>query len=565
VKIVIGKSGGHNVSIDLNVLLTTRALLTADSGGGKTFALKRICEQAKGKIQILIIDPEGEFAPMREKLDFVLVGKGGETPADVRSAALVAQTLLKLRADAICDIYEMKPSERHGWVRTFIEALIEAPKETRHPCLVIVDEAHMFCPEHGKGESEAGDAMISLCTRGRKRLLCPLFATQRLATLSKDASSMLLNRMIGPTFEDINRKRAADVLGITKEDQKEFYKEIQTLEPGNFFCLGRAISKERILCHIGPIDTPHGQEALRYEMKPPPAPDAIKALLPKLADLPKQAEEQAKTVAEFKTEIRSLKAQLRAQPSGKPVEVKVADQKLIDRAVASTMHAFRGQMGELQRAIERQRRVLDAVAKMAAKEVGIELPKLAKLETPKVTAPFVPKPVSTPVRAVRAEADGDAPKLKAGAVNMLQILAQWHPDPRTRDQLGVLAGFAPGGGTFSEYLSVLRRAGYISENGNGVHITDEGLANVGSIQPRPESPAELAALWKSKFKAGVGKMLDALVNAYPAAMTREDLGEATGFTSSGGTFSEYLSQLRRAKLIEEGGGSVRAAASLMEI
>jgi hypothetical protein len=40
--IVIGKCHGKNVTIDLDVLLTTRALLTADSGGGKTYALKRI-------------------------------------------------------------------------------------------------------------------------------------------------------------------------------------------------------------------------------------------------------------------------------------------------------------------------------------------------------------------------------------------------------------------------------------------------------------------------------------------------------------------------------------------
>ena len=94
-KIILGATAdGHNVSIDLELLLSTRALLTADSGGGKTFALKRIVEKAFGKIQIIIIDPEGEFSPLREKLDFVLVGNGGETPADVRSAALVAQTSL---------------------------------------------------------------------------------------------------------------------------------------------------------------------------------------------------------------------------------------------------------------------------------------------------------------------------------------------------------------------------------------------------------------------------------------------------------------------------------------
>src|SRR5215472_15612774 len=94
--IIVGTTGRHTVGIDLTTLLTTRMLLTADSGGGKTFALKRIVEQAYGKIQILIIDPEGEFAPLREKFGFVLVGKSGETPADTRSAELVAQTLLKL-------------------------------------------------------------------------------------------------------------------------------------------------------------------------------------------------------------------------------------------------------------------------------------------------------------------------------------------------------------------------------------------------------------------------------------------------------------------------------------
>ena len=35
--IVIGKSGKHNVSIDSKILMTTRLLITSDSGGGKTW------------------------------------------------------------------------------------------------------------------------------------------------------------------------------------------------------------------------------------------------------------------------------------------------------------------------------------------------------------------------------------------------------------------------------------------------------------------------------------------------------------------------------------------------
>jgi len=143
-KIHIGYAGKHKVEIDLDILLRTRLLIQANSGGGKSYLLRRLCEQAFGKVQIIIIDPEGEFASLREKYDYVLVGRGGETPADVRSAALVAHKLLELNASAVCDLYEMKASQRHQWVSVFLDAMIDAPKELWHPVLVIVDEAHMI-------------------------------------------------------------------------------------------------------------------------------------------------------------------------------------------------------------------------------------------------------------------------------------------------------------------------------------------------------------------------------------------------------------------------------------
>jgi hypothetical protein len=600
-KIIVGKSGGHNVSIDLSVLLTTRALLTADSGGGKTFALKRICEQAKGKIQILIIDPEGEFAPLREKLDFVLVGKGGETPADVRSAGLVAQTLLKLRADAICDIYEMKSSERHAWVRTFIEALIEAPKETRHPCLVIVDEAHMFCPEHGKGESEAGDAMISLCTRGRKRLLCPLFATQRLATLSKDASSMLLNRMIGPTFEDINRKRAADVLGITKEDQKEFYKQIQTLEPGYFFCLGRAISRERILCHIGPIETPHGQEALRYEMKPPPAPDKIKALLPKLADLPKQAEEQAKTVAEFRAEIRSLKTQLRSQPVKQETkEIRVIDPRAIAAAVRPLSALLEEAMRvfvkinaigfdnaalkpeEIQKALDATAKEISALAKARLViraseferlkgEANRLLAKLSKLLDEENIEIKLDVQKNEPITVTQRErqrpmrqqsqpiAIGDE-QLTPYQVDILRGLAELESIGKENVTLalaGVAAGKSAKSSTFERYRAKLQAIGLVSYPMPGrIALTDEGRKHAPSNGDAALTSEDIQDRARRLLTPYQADLLSALISVHPRSLTREDLGHAANKQPGSSTFERYLASLRSMELVEYAGAKM---------
>src|ERR1700735_4109427 len=344
--VVIGKVGDHNASIDVDLLLRTRMLIQANSGKGKSWLLRRLAEQLFGKVQVIIIDPEGEFATLREKFGYVLVGKGGEPPADPRSAALVAHKLLELKASAVCDLYEMKPATRHEWVERFLDAMIDAPKNLWHPVVVMVDEAHVYCPEKGAGESVASEAMIGLATRGRKRGFSCVFATQRLGKLRKDAAAELLNVMIGGTFIDIDRKRAADALGVYGTDQHKFFDEIKVLERGSFYALGPAIGNERVLVKVGPVETSHPEAgSAKHAAETPPAPEKVKAMLPKLADLPKTAEEKAKTEAELRKEVRELKAQLRSQPQQK-VQPAAADSKAIERALRTVQSQHEAQRRE---------------------------------------------------------------------------------------------------------------------------------------------------------------------------------------------------------------------------
>jgi hypothetical protein len=351
-QIIIGKSGNKNLALNLDALLRGRMLVQANSGKGKSWLLRRLAEQLFGKVQVIIIDPEGEFATLREKFGYVLVGKGGETPADPRSAGLVAHKLLELRASAVCDLYEMKVTARHEWVKKFLEAAVEAPKNLWHPCVIVIDEAHVFCPEKGFGESEASEAVIGLATRGRKRGYTCILATQRLGKLAKDAAAELLNVLIGGTFIDIDRKRAADALGYYGKDKNKFFDEIKMLEAGKFFALGAALSTERVLVTIGPVETTHPEAgSARHAAEPPPAPEQIAKMLPKLADLPKAAEEKAKTEAELRAEIRSLKAQVRSATasaglagSGQKVQPTAADPKAIERAVRPLRELLRDAM-----------------------------------------------------------------------------------------------------------------------------------------------------------------------------------------------------------------------------
>jgi hypothetical protein len=432
--------------------------------------------------------------------------------------------------------------------------------------MVIVDEAHIFCPEHGKGESEATDSMKGLCTRGRKRLLCPVFATQRLATLAKDASSMLLNRLIGPTFEDLNRKRAAECLSISRENQHEFQKQIQLLEPGNFYALGRAITREMKLVHIGGIETPHGQEAIQYETSPPPPPDKVKALLPKLADLPKEAEEKAKTESELRSEIRTLKTQLRQQPKAiqqddpaKQVAKERAKQADIQRAIGTMSKQFRSTVGQLETRVKSLQRVMEGIARTASSAANMKIeiqpfvmPKIPGVEIQKGEVRSHSRVV--PLRGTPAIPHHPRPdeplngnKLRAGAERMLAALAQWSPNGMSEGQMRAHAGLRKSG-TFSTYLSDLRKGNYIEEHGGEVYATDIGLEYCKDVPTAPQSTEEVLNIWNPKLRDGARRMLAVLVEAGGEPISKETLGERSQLMKSG-TFSTYLSDLKNARLV----------------
>lgn len=324
-KIILGKAGSKSVSIDLELLLRTRLLVQANSGGGKSFLLRRLAEQLWGKVQVILIDREGEFASLREKFGYVLIGEGGEAAADIRSARLLAERLLECKASAICDLYEAfrtKPGDRRAWVRAFLEGLIDAPKHLWRNVVVIVDEAHLFAPQETPKAasmiereviSGCKDAMIALATVGRKRGLCAVWATQRLAKLDKDASSELFNRLVGMTIEDVDVDRAADLMSVSRDEKTDFKKSLRDLEPGSFYAFGRAISKQRVLLRVGPVETTHPEPGYsKQSAEPPPMPEQVKHLLPKLKDLPQEAETKARTEAELKAEVRSIRLQLAA-------------------------------------------------------------------------------------------------------------------------------------------------------------------------------------------------------------------------------------------------------------
>lgn len=579
-KIEIGRAGNRPVRLDLEILLRTRLLVQANSGGGKSWILRRLAEQLFGKVQVFLIDREGEFATLREKYGYVLVGQGGDTPADVRSARLLAEKLLELRASAVFDLYEAfraRPGDRRAWVRTFLEGVMDAPKKCWRPLVVIVDEAHLFCPqETPKAASMAEreiisgckEAMISLATAGRKRGFSAVWATQRLAKLDKDASAELFNRLVGMTIEDVDVDRACDLMSVSKDERPGFKLALKKLEPGNFFAFGRAISNDRILVKVGRVETTHPEPgSARHAAEPPPPPEKVKALLPQLKDLPKQVEDKAKTEADLRAEIRSLKLSITQAKlkMPRPVLAVPLPTKIVEVPV------FKGQ--ELVR-VEKAMAACDRAAGSIAESVGhlrgfsdlvrrqiSTIERRKRLPMVPAVCPPVPKArQATP--AIHDKENGDALDKCGRAI--LGVLAQ-HDEGCLAGRLALLSGYRYSGG-FRNALSALRSQRFLAGgNAEVMRITGEGRAAIdGQYEPLPEGRA-LAQYWLKHPSFGLAeRKLLGIVLAHPDGISGPDLAAEAGYGWSGGT-RNALSKLRTAGvLVGRNVEAMRPSDDLME-
>lgn len=575
-KIVIGESaGGKKVGFDLDTLITTRLLIQANSGAGKSYLLRKLMEVLFGHVQIIGIDPEGEFSTLREKFGFVLVGKGGETPADIRSAAAVAEKLLELKASAICDLYEMKVRDRHAWVKTFLEAMINAPKKLWHPVIVIVDEAHIFCPEKGAGESEASDAMIDLATRGRKRGFCSVFATQRLAKLRNDAAAELQNVLIGGTFLDVDIERAAKALGIQKgAATRDFAAHMKVVPPGTFVGLGRAISKEQVEFTTGKVQTSHPQPgSAKHAAEPPPPPEKVMALLPKLADLPKEAEEKARTVEDFKRQIRELRADLAQE---KKVKVRVGDTLVIDPKQIETHvnKALQKRDGEWRTAVQLHLKSTRESVRQSAAQIVHSLNAMEFVPPAAPANEIVPirttvgiKPVpSSTAASAREETRPESSNLNQGGGTpdnngtlsrsqnkILESLATFEAIGRTpvsKKWTAALSEASHSSSTFGNNLGALRSQGLIDYPQPGmVELTGAGRTAAPTIDA-PSSSEELLERCRKILSASQWAILQTLVNAYPQALSKKELADRVGASSSSSTYGNNLGALRSAGMID---------------
>jgi hypothetical protein len=607
---------GRKVEVNAQALIAGHLLIQASSGGGKSWLIRKLLEVTFGLFPHIVIDVEGELKTLREKFDYIIAGADdADCPANVRTAKLLARRVMELNASCIVDIYELKQFEKPMFVKEFIEALLHAPKELWAPRLVVIDEAHLFAPEGDKKGQVSAAAVCDLMGRGRKRGLGVVLATQRLSKLRKDAAGECRNKMVGFCNLLADRKRAADDLGFIGKDGLEL---VRRLDTGQFFAVGPAISKKDVIqIQVGKVQTTHPQPGQGLQAALPPPKEKVKKLLSELKDLPKQAQEEARTLAEAQGRIKELERQLRAAPPQpapqeglSKAQVKALEARLgaservakenlkrhMDKLREEAATQGRGygrilqQMKSAHGAITAQMKNLEVVATRLAKESQVKLPK--RLGAQKVVVhgrevgktEFVPgfnwpmnQVAGTRTGRVNTETEiiSNRPKaldkpvngeLGGGAKRLVEVLVRCMPAAFTKAQWASLADLSHKSGTFGTYLSKIRSMGLISEERGLFRPTPEAVEFIGlapeQVAP-PRNNADVVDMWKRALGGTPGKMIEVLRDAFPEALTRDDLAASVGITATSGTFGTYFSKLRSNNLVEVNGQMVRAGEPLL--
>ena len=251
---------GDAIELALESLLDGRLLIQGMSGAGKSWLLRRLLETTADAVQQVVLDPEGEFGSLAERYGHVRLDAARLDPEALGEAAARARVH---RLSLWVDLSQLERGPQMVAVAAVLRALVLAPMDHWHPCLVAVDEAQLFAPQGGGGASRQEqraslDAVADLMGRGRKRGLCGVLATQRLVNLAKSVASEAGNVLIGRNALELDIARAAQAIGWTRGKAEGM---LPHLRPGLFVGVGPAFNHSP----RGRADRPRNDAPSRFD------------------------------------------------------------------------------------------------------------------------------------------------------------------------------------------------------------------------------------------------------------------------------------------------------------
>ena len=569
-----------NFGFPLEAVTETIAIL-AKRGSGKTYCAAVLVEEmVKAGLPVIVVDPIGVWWGLRSNakgegpgLPIVIFGGDrADLPLGESMGAAIADLIVEQRFPAVLDLSLLSKSASRRFMTAFAERLFVRNREALH---LVLDEADAWAPQRAAdGGQRLLGAIEDLVRRGRARGLGMTLITQRPAVLHKDVLTqcevLIALRMTGP--RDVAAIDEWVRLHADEDEARRLKASLPALpigtawvwSPGWLGTLQQIKVRKRET--FDSSATPKvGQKRVEPSARATVDLEALRERLHEQVEA-----ELASDPRELQRQIADLKAQLWARPqSVERVEVPV--EVIVEKPILAE--------GEVERLEEKARDML-ALAKDLGNLGGEILAKLNELNAPKVTPKPAAKLVAATPPAPRPQSASDAPatskvqsaldeKLSRPQQRILDALATFAAlglADVARSNVAVWSQQSPKSGGFTNNLGALRSAGMIEYPSSGrVALTEMGSSHAEPV----ESLATLAQLhdaWCSYLSGPQERIVRALIEVYPGALSRAELAEATEQSAGSGGYSNNLGALRSLGLVDyPQSGHVAATALLFPV
>lgn len=521
---------------------------------GKTYTGLKAAEQLlDAGIPIIAYDPVGVWKNLKigtgKHKGYPIVVAGGEG-ADIRltphNAVEIVRAAMKENVSLVIDLYSPELINKSTWIKIVQETVDLLMYDNKAYGLrhIFLEEAAEFIPQRLQPQHARVYASLERLARmGRNARLGMTIINQRAEEVNKAILEICAFSLVHKQVGKNSLKSIQQWLELRQLDNvKDIIKSLPGLNQGQCWAIGQTDQPKLI------------QVSARNTFHPDPKKgmDAV-AKVPTI------------DVSGF---VARMNKQLEKPDAKKPEPKKTA-------SVAITAHVeeitrLRQQLAQcitenkqLKNAISSASKAMSDIAKAAQRFFEDPLPEISNTDRQiSISIPKVSK--STPVVSRSAPAGNGT--VASGAMRMLKAAAMYHPKPITKFRMAALAGLSYKSGSFSTYVSTLKRDGLVTVDGNEFAITAEGLDKVGDIQSLPTDPKAIVDMWCNNIgnDNGASRILRAVAECYPADVTKEDLGGMVGMSHNSGSFSTYLSTLKRNGLIEVDKGWVKASKELFQ-
>ena len=569
-----------DLSLPLEIATESTAIL-ARKGAGKSYLARLIAEQLlKAKIQVVIVDPKGDWHGIRSSADgngpgfpiVILGGEHGDIPLEPSAGELTAAFVIENRLNVLIDLSDFRKHEVATFMAFFLETLyrMKAKEQYRTPMTLIVDEADAIAPQNPKGNRQSGvfdnsarmlGAAEDIVRRGRQRGMGIILVTQRAAVLNKNVltQTSVLMLLCTTGSQDIDAVDEWIKKHGQPKERAEVMDSIASLQRGQAWVWAPGWPDENGIfkrVQVGTITT--------FDSGATPKIGEQKASPKKVAevDLELFRKTMAETIEKAKAddpkllrkEIVELKKQLARNVT---TQVKVVDKEAVAQAVMDATQPLTAKIDKYEYLFEevtglmsRIKELFDTELTLAKFESKARKPKVVRVEPPKPSSRDLSKPSLPTFPPVYVDVNGLITKPQQ---RILDAIAWWEsvgihsPD---KMQVGFIAGYKPKSGNYNNLMGQLKSGGFIEYPIPGMVC----LTNAGKACAEPQDGSKTLSAFHQrvfdKLTTPQSKLVAVMLARHPDAVTTEELASEAGYQAGSGNFNNLRGQLKSLGLID---------------